>query len=169
MQISLFAQIPTDSLVFYMPFNGNFVDVSGHGNDLVNNGVTLTDDKFGNHNSASFFNGDNNFIKIQDTDILDSTRFLTISCNISSNNLGTEHYYDFIPIISKWFSYSHPDSCSYLIYLDGDNVNFHVNDGINRDTLATNIIFGVNEWVHMACQFDNGIMKIYLDGVLTAS
>ena len=168
-QISLLAQIPTDSLVLHLPFNSNFMDVSGYGNELENNGVELTNDRFETPNSAALFSGDNNFIKIPDTDILDSTRFLTISCNINSNNLGGEHHFDFIPIISKWFSYTHPDSCSYLIYLDGNNINFHVNDGVNRDTLDTNIIFSVNEWVHITCQFDNGTMKIYQNGVLSAS
>jgi hypothetical protein len=63
-QLSLFAQIPTDSLVLYLPFNGNAVDVSGNGNDGTVNGAILTEDRFGNPNSAYYFDGVDDYINI---------------------------------------------------------------------------------------------------------
>jgi hypothetical protein len=53
----LSAQIPTDSLTAYYPFNGNANDSSGNGNDGVVYGATLTTDRFGNSNSAYLFTG----------------------------------------------------------------------------------------------------------------
>ena len=56
---SLFAQTNLDSgLVAYWPFNGNADDESGNGHDgTLQGGVTLSDDRFGNPESAYTFNG----------------------------------------------------------------------------------------------------------------
>ncbi|MBK8496097.1 MAG: LamG domain-containing protein [Chitinophagaceae bacterium] len=43
----------------YYPFNGNANDESGNGINPVYNGATLTTDRFGNTNSAYYFNGTN--------------------------------------------------------------------------------------------------------------
>ena len=52
-----FAQ--TDGLVAYYPFNGNANDESGNGydGDTTGHAPTLTNDRFGNENSAFYFNG----------------------------------------------------------------------------------------------------------------
>lgn len=54
-----FAQTNPDSgLVAYWPFNGNVNDESGNGRDgSLNGGVMLTDDRFGNSESAYAFDG----------------------------------------------------------------------------------------------------------------
>ncbi len=54
---TLSAQIPSDGLVAWYPFNGNANDESGNGNHGTVNGATLTADRFGNGNSAYVFNG----------------------------------------------------------------------------------------------------------------
>jgi len=50
-------------LVAYYPFNGNAVDESGNGNHGAVLGATLTDDRFGNPDSAYSFDG-NDYIKM---------------------------------------------------------------------------------------------------------
>jgi len=51
---------PTNGLVAWLPFNGNSNDESGNGNNgKVSGGVSLTVDRFGNTNSAYFFDGIN--------------------------------------------------------------------------------------------------------------
>jgi hypothetical protein len=47
----------TNGLVVYYPFNGNPNDASGNGNNGTVEGATLTADRFGNANSAYYFNG----------------------------------------------------------------------------------------------------------------
>ena len=47
--------VPTDGLVAYYPFNGNANDESGNGNNGTNNGAALTNDRFGNSNTAFYF------------------------------------------------------------------------------------------------------------------
>ncbi len=61
---SLSAQIPTDSLVAWYPFNGNANDESGNGHHGTVHGATLTTDRFGNPNSAYHFDGVDDFIEV---------------------------------------------------------------------------------------------------------
>ncbi len=56
------AQIPTNGLVGYWSFNGNANDASGNGNNGIVTGATLTNDRFGNPNSAYSFNGTSDYI-----------------------------------------------------------------------------------------------------------
>ena len=64
LQLALFGQIPTDSLKLYFPFNSNAIDESGNGNDGIINGASLTEDRFGNPNSAFYFDGVNDWIEV---------------------------------------------------------------------------------------------------------
>lgn len=59
-----------DTLVAYYPFNGNADDESGNGNHGGVFGATLTDDRFGNPNSAYYFDGIDDFIDIGNNSIL---------------------------------------------------------------------------------------------------
>ena len=89
--IGLTAQVPSyvpqDSLVGWWGFNGNANDESGNGNDGTVNGATLTDDRFGNPNSAYDFDGANDFIEILNTENVQMTNGLTFSCWFNPNVL----------------------------------------------------------------------------------
>jgi hypothetical protein len=69
----------TDGLVAYYPFNGNANDQSGHGNDGIVYGATLTADRFGNPNNAYFFNGTSSYIRIPQSASLNNLQNATIS------------------------------------------------------------------------------------------
>lgn len=56
--------IPSNGLVAYYPFNGSANDESVNGNNGTVYGATLTNDRFGNPNSAYSFNGIDNEILI---------------------------------------------------------------------------------------------------------
>ena len=51
------AQVPVSGLVGYWPFNRNANDDSGNGNNGTVSGAILTSDRFGNSNSAFYFDG----------------------------------------------------------------------------------------------------------------
>ena len=53
-----------DGLVAYYPFNGNADDLSGNGNNGIVHGAALTEDRFGNANSAYHFDGIDDYIMI---------------------------------------------------------------------------------------------------------
>ena len=62
---SVKAQIPTDDLVASYPFNGNANDESGNGYDALVFGPNLVADRYGNLNSAYYFDGLDDTISIQ--------------------------------------------------------------------------------------------------------
>ena len=53
-----------DGLVAYYPFNGDANDESGNLNNGIVNGATLTEDRFGNQNSAYNFDGTSDYIRL---------------------------------------------------------------------------------------------------------
>ncbi|OAD18767.1 LamG domain protein jellyroll fold domain protein [Candidatus Thiomargarita nelsonii] len=59
-----------DGLVAYYPFDGNAQDESGNGNNGTVHGAILTEDRFGNVESAYRFDGTNSFIEVMDTPAL---------------------------------------------------------------------------------------------------
>ncbi|MFT3907934.1 MAG: hypothetical protein QM737_00795 [Ferruginibacter sp.] len=60
----------------YYPFNGNTNDASGNGlNATQFNGVQLTTDRFGNTNSAYYFDGIDDYMKVADNGALSTPAF----------------------------------------------------------------------------------------------
>lgn len=66
-----FAQIPTDNLVLYLPFNGNANDASGNSLNGVNDGAIFTEDRGDNSNSAVDFDGFDDAVVIPHDPMLD--------------------------------------------------------------------------------------------------
>lgn len=69
------AQNLSDSLLLYYPFNGNALDASGNGFDGFISGVTDTTDRFGNSNSAFYFDGVDDYIELPNISELKPTDF----------------------------------------------------------------------------------------------
>ena len=67
---SLQSQIPTNGLVGYWPFSGNANDSSGNNLNGTVNGAVLTVDRFGNSSSAFNFDGIDDYILVNDDDLL---------------------------------------------------------------------------------------------------
>ncbi len=63
-------QLYDPGLVAYYPFNGDARDASGNGNDGVVNGASLTTDRYGNPNSAYFFDGADDHIELVEAEDL---------------------------------------------------------------------------------------------------
>ncbi|MDR9488701.1 hypothetical protein, partial [Salibacter sp.] len=63
--------VPSNGLIAWYPFNGNANDESTFNNDGVpSGGVALTTDRFGNSNSAYYFDGVDDFIEVDTTNNL---------------------------------------------------------------------------------------------------
>lgn len=71
----VFSQVNlTNGLVAYYPFSGNSNDLSGNGHHAMNMGnISLTTDRFGNANSAYYFDGIDDYLKISDDNSAFST------------------------------------------------------------------------------------------------
>ncbi len=78
----LSAQILTDSLQLYYPMDGNAQDASGNGFDGLAN-ASLTEDRFGNANSAYYFNGIDEYIDWPDEPALKPELPISVSAWIN--------------------------------------------------------------------------------------
>src|SRR5690606_40255102 len=59
---TVFSQDLTDNLLLYYSFDGDTNDSSINGNDGINFGATFANDRFGNPNSAIYFDGVNDYV-----------------------------------------------------------------------------------------------------------
>ena len=74
---NLTTPVPQNGLVAWYPFNGNANDESGNNNNGTVNGATLTNDRFGNNNSAYSFQ--QNHIAIPLTELIFDMEIRTVS------------------------------------------------------------------------------------------
>lgn len=114
-----FAQIPTNGLVGYWPFNGNEKDQSGNGNNGNVNGATLNSDRFGKDSSAYFFDGIDNYIKVNASNNLNIKGSYTISAWINPIDWGESAPQGYGRIVDK---------SKYRLYLN--NPAYNVGGGI---------------------------------------
>ena len=165
------AQPITNGLVGYWPFNGNANDESGFNNHGTVNGATLSTDRFGNLNSAYYFDGINDFISITSNALL--YRFNT-SFTITAWVRRTDSPTNFTdPIFTNRTS-----SAGSEFGIDGPLNGF--TDKLVYATLNSSGTYGIcrsnnvvpkNDYHFVVLVYDyqgsnNNIAKLYIDGVL---
>lgn len=168
-----FAQVSLNQgLVAYYPFSGSPNETTGNGVDgILNNGPTLTTDRFGNANSAYMFDGIDDYIQIPSNPTINPARQFSIALyfNTQSSSLQT--------ILGK------------IGYFAGIGTQFQI--AINF-SLYPGILYGVNppsnnctgvplngnyvntgagsitsnQWYCVVATYDNAVQKIYLNGTL---
>jgi len=158
-----------DGLVAYYPFNGNTNDESGNENDGTLYGPLLTEDRFGNPNSAYLFDGDDDYIDCGNNQILDQTGSLTLSAWFKLYSLPSELNNDEV-IVGKWRYDQNKNS--YILNIDFQTANnFQL---VTSNCPTEEVIYGgevtKNNWYHYVGVVDQEqqLMKIYVNGVLVA-
>lgn len=166
---TLFAQVPsyvpTSGLVGYWPFNSNANDESGNGNNGTNNGATLTDDRFGNSNSAYSFDGISNFISVSNIAIQGNTSRSTsfwlktnsatggmvIATGSGTNQNGATYNLRILDEGFLSFMGGNFTSCCYDI---------NPTTGINLKD---------NNWHNCVVTYDSNTFRFYIDGILIST
>lgn len=153
--VSIAPAIPINGLVAEYLFDGNANDESGNGNHGTIYGTTLTEDRFGNPDSAYSFDGINDFIEVANHHSLALTSALTISVWINQ-------YVYTGRLVDKL--------CAGV----NNGYMFDTNGGpsgpamrlCGAGTINTyaNTSYSLNEWHHLAVVFENGVSTFYLDG-----
>jgi len=152
--------VPTNGLVGWWPFNGNANDESGNGNNGTVNGATLTSDRNGNSNSAYSFDGVDDYIGNTSNGFPFANTNRTINCWILNNNnfSGWSH---------TILSYGTASQGNAVMPAIGNN-NVLTVQGWSDDFSSGVQSINYN-WHMMTFSLDNGIGKIYYDGVLIAT
>lgn len=165
------AYVPANGLLGYWPFNGNANDESGNGNNGTVNGATLTNDRFGNSNSAYNFDGIDDYIIGNSTNLsVASTNKLTIASWINVNQLATA------PAASKIFTHTNNAATGDQQYALSINSNgsiyFLAGNGAfenNGANLSPTGQIQSNTWVHLAVVVSVDSVKLYFNGNVVMS
>jgi hypothetical protein len=147
------------TLIAHYPYDGGAQDVSG--NDLHGDvfGAKLTEDRFGNTSSAYNFDGINDHITVSNTQLLNFTEGITVSCWIRPITLPDRETF----IVShgswqnRWKISITPDR--YLRWTI-KNVTGQVVDVDSKTQLV------VGRDYHVAVSYDGDLVLVYLDGRL---
>ncbi len=159
-------------LVAYYPFSGNANEVTGNGIDgIPTNGPILTTDRFGNANSAYFFDGSNDYIQIPSNPTINPSGKFSIALYFNSESGGLQ------TILGK------------IGYFAGIGTQFQI--AINF-SLFPGVLYGVNpptnncagvplngtyvntgagsitndQWYCVVATYNKGVQNIYLNGLL---
>ncbi|MHB2154192.1 LamG-like jellyroll fold domain-containing protein [Calditrichota bacterium GD2] len=156
------SSIPTDGLVAYYPFNGNANDESGNGNDGTVYGATLTTDRFGNENSAYYFDGYNDYIEIPNTDQISPSNAITLSAWINFEYGGRDN--------PRFISKDGISATGYEFIThstsDSREITFSIKSIGNISSPGK---YNSNEWLHLVGTYDGSQICIYINGFLVNS
>ena len=149
--------VPTNGLVGYWPFNGNANDESGNGNNGTVNGATLTTDRFGNTGKAYSFDGVNDYISTSRSPL---TSFSVSLWLFTSQNVA------YTPLVDAYNS-------NWELYLSNYKPTFTrwimAGAGGTFQEFISTTSASINQWNHLICTYNNGNIRLYLNGVLIST
>lgn len=158
-----FSQNIQDSLIANYTFDGHANDISLNKNNGKVYGPLVAIDRFNNQNGSYYFDGIDDYILIEDNDILTPTNNkLTIS-------LWTKIFYPGNKNIL--YKGSTLYNREYAVGLRIDSLySFQINDngsGTVRSSVVNQNKIKQSTWNHIACVWDGEVQSIYIDGILT--
>ena len=158
----LLSQDLSEGLLAHYPFSGDANDLSDYENHGVIIGAELTEDRFGNPNSAYLFNGMDTYISIPSSESLESPdSAITLSAWVYLTGWSLVGQ-PFNPILMK--SDSPSNNFMYRMSIDATGV------GVALNSWTNNIYFGsvteLNEWNHFAASLCSTSAKFYVNNVL---
>ena len=145
-------------LIAHYPFSGNANDESGNSNHGRVHGATLTEDRFGNPDSAFYFDGGNDYIEIPASDSLDTRNSISLFAWINPQgesgpiiNYCTDCWGLHLWQVEKTLLFAR------FVTRDG---NWGASSAVYPDVLTQ------NEWALVGATYDNatGIATLWYDG-----
>jgi hypothetical protein len=151
----------TNGLVGYYPFCSNANDASGNGNNGTVNGATLTNDRFGNANSAYSFNGSSDYIGVPsgNTTSLNVTGDFTLSFWLKTSQ-GANHIISFGDVINT-------NSGGYLAGLNDGSAPFgYLGFSTQGIWHVSTITLNDNNWHNLVVTLKADTIRLYIDNTL---
>jgi hypothetical protein len=169
--------VPVNGLVAYYPFSGNADDKSGNNYNGTVFQALLTTDRFGNANGAYKFDGDNDYILVENaaSTKLEPTDEMTISCFIKAESAHGKNRWS--RIIKKAAAFDNGYALSWDHELNGNLQAFLAYDNIPAEFYTPNDIATtsnaslVGNWHHVLMTYAkiSKTLKLYVDGALAAT
>jgi len=157
----VFAQIPTNGLVGYWPFNGNPNDLSGNNLNGSVFGATLSTDRFGNSSSAYYFNGTDSIV-VNNNSLLNFSTGGSTTISVWAKKTTTT---DLFHILGKRVACG--PNFQYQIGSNAapDGLSF----GGSGNLLNSGFFLTSNQWYHIIGEFDGLKCKLYVNGAIVDS
>jgi hypothetical protein len=149
------------NLVLYYSFDKDggtkVVDISGmdfhgkvHGASWIEDGASV---------GAMSFDGEDDYVEINDSDSVNITNEITLSSWINPCHLSGSQF-----IVAKW-QYGNIN-CSYGCRLDNQNLRFFLAKGHNKTVKTfTDLQVIANTWNHIVVTYDGNVMKGYVNSI----
>jgi len=149
---------PSNGLVAYYPMTGNGNNALGTGMNMTNNGATLTTDRFGNANSAYYFDGSSNLTTNFNTSGFEGISFSAwIKTSMTSGNeILLQSPNAFVVYINR-FTTGHIMAA------------FDANSGNNASTDESTSDIATGNWEFVSGTNDGTNTRIYVNGNLEAT
>jgi hypothetical protein len=148
-----------EGLVAHYPFNGNANDESGNGNDGTVIGASLTEDRFGNVDSAYFFNENGDKITAEDIpDLQFGTQAFAISTWVMTTQTGI-----WKRIVTRRSATT--SGFWYSLAMTNNKARFEIAAGVELDSIR-NINDGNWHFVAVTRDISTGLFSMYVDGQL---
>lgn len=150
-------------LAAYYPFNGNANDESDNGQDGVVYGATLTNDRFGNENSAYYFDGVFDRIQIPNSPELNFRDSITVNFWIKPGEIpaqGTETY----PI-----SHGSWEERWKFTFMGNRKIRWTVNTTGGIGDLDSNTELDTSHYYFISGLYNGSNLDLYINGVFDAS
>jgi hypothetical protein len=174
--IQLFAQMPTDGLIFHFSFSGDMTDDSGNGYSGVVEGATLTTDRFDNANSAYLFDGVDDYIRLHgEFDTTSVKHPATVSFWVKAEKDSAQAIFGIIdtidtynPITGIYVGNSITGSLTDELITVARNVNDSDKYIVGVETDDRSQLFDDN-WHHIVVVYNDTLTKIYRDDTLVTT
>lgn len=151
--------IPGKIIAFY-PFNGNANDTSGNNHHGIVSGAVLTTDRFGHPNSAYYFDGINDHIRIPNHDSLNVREAISINFWMNIGQLFTREAF---PI-----SHGSWENRWKVSLIPGDRLRWTIKTGSGITDLDSDLLFTINTWYNITVTYNGSDFELYVDGELNS-
>ena len=160
------AQQSSDSLLLYLPLDGNTLDASGNGNNGIVYNVLPDTDRFGNPQGAYRFNGIDSYIEIPASPSMN--RIQTSDVVSISAWINIYQWYNNINVFSVFERYNPFTDAGWLFEANwaADGILF-LGDETNSSNWATcTHTWDFHQWHHLCLTYDQAgdTAHFYLDG-----
>ncbi|MEO7306367.1 MAG: LamG domain-containing protein, partial [Ferruginibacter sp.] len=155
-------------LIAFYPFSGNANDVTANNINGVVNNATLTTDRFGNANSAYYFNGSNAYIQLPYSSLYNFAPQDSFSISVRVlPDQGNSWPAQALVVKSPFHVDFNQSNWNYGTYV----LNYKAMSGyaFNSVCVGTTVFTGTPCWYNIVVTYKNGIWRMYVNGVLEAS
>ena len=159
--VKTYTEIEDAKLLAYYSFNGNAADSSGFQNPSHIYGAELTADKIGQSEKAYYFDGQDDYISVENNTLLNFQDPITVSLWCQPNSLYTDRE-------SYIISHGNWQNRWKISILPEKKLRWTINTSSGIKDLDSELSLQKDSWYHFVGVFDGSQIELYVNGNLDA-